>query len=402
MKQENSYSKIVKSSQYALWRESGGPLLSHLDMELTERCNNNCAHCYINLPENDQTAIKRELSTERVKEILVEAVALGCLNVRFTGGEPLLRRDFLNIYEFARKIGLKVTLFTNGTLISEQHAELFACISPMELIQITLYGTNKADYESVTRVPGSFEAAWNGIRLLKKKNIPFILKGGFLTGKDNESDEFDKLAEDNPWMDRPPSRILFLDLRCRRDSETKNRRIETLRPTNRQAVNFLMRDKTRYMDHLSQFLSKFRQTSAYNDLLFTCSPGKGSGCVDAYGKLQACLILRHPDWVYDLDQGNLKNAFTMFFPPFREMKAADEAYLNRCARCFLRSFCEHCPAKSWMEYGVLDRPVEYACEFTHYLAKHLGILIEGEKTWRVSDGEIRLKHFFKTIKPLLN
>ena len=69
-------------------------LLGRLDIELTERCNNNCIHCYINLPEGDLNAKRRELSTDEIKEILKEAEGLGCLAARFTGGEPFLREDF--------------------------------------------------------------------------------------------------------------------------------------------------------------------------------------------------------------------------------------------------------------------------------------------------------------------
>ena len=69
-------------------------ILTRLDMELTERCNNNCMHCYINLSADDLAAKERELSTKEIKHILEEAASLDCLAVRFCGGEPLLREDF--------------------------------------------------------------------------------------------------------------------------------------------------------------------------------------------------------------------------------------------------------------------------------------------------------------------
>jgi len=67
------------------FREGTKPLLSRLDIELTERCNNNCLHCYINLPQDDLEAKNKELSTDEIKNILKEAVSLGCLTERFTG-----------------------------------------------------------------------------------------------------------------------------------------------------------------------------------------------------------------------------------------------------------------------------------------------------------------------------
>src|SRR3989338_1780551 len=91
------------------------PLLGMLDMELTERCNNNCIHCYLNLPANDKAAKQKELPAEKLKDILKEAVSLGCHTVKFTGGEPFLRKDFKELYVFARKAGLRAIIFTNAT-----------------------------------------------------------------------------------------------------------------------------------------------------------------------------------------------------------------------------------------------------------------------------------------------
>jgi len=75
---------VVKTSfnKTSLWKNSR-PLLGRLDMELTERCNNNCIHCCINLSENDKAARKNELTTKEIRGILIEAASLGCLTVRF-------------------------------------------------------------------------------------------------------------------------------------------------------------------------------------------------------------------------------------------------------------------------------------------------------------------------------
>jgi MoaA/NifB/PqqE/SkfB family radical SAM enzyme len=67
-------------------------------LELTARCNNNCRHCYINLPAGDQAAQAKELSREEIRELGREAVSLGALWCLLTGGEPLLREDFTEIY----------------------------------------------------------------------------------------------------------------------------------------------------------------------------------------------------------------------------------------------------------------------------------------------------------------
>ncbi len=75
------------------------------------------------------------------------------------------------------------------------------------------------------------------------------------------------------------------------------------------------------------------------------------------------------------------------------MTAQDLCYLARCARCFLKGLCEQCPAKSWMEHGTFDTPVEYLCRVAHARALDLGLLKEGERSWEVEDGRERVKAF---------
>lgn len=370
-----------------LWKDKG-PLLGALDIELTERCNNNCMHCYINLPADDSNAGEKELSTEQVKGILKEAGCLGCMTVRFTGGEPILRADFEELYLFSRRQGLKVLIFTNATLITPHLVKLFASIPPLEKIEITVYGMKKSSYEAVTRAAGSFEAARSGINLLLEYNIPFVVKNALLPCNKEEINEFESWAADIPWMDIPPSYSIFFDLHCRRNTE-KSLLIKDLRLSPEEGLRVLTRRKDEYLRQMKEFCPKF--TRPPGDRLFSCGAGIGRGCVDAYGMFQPCIMLRHPDTVYDLRRGSLKDALTDFFPRLRQMKAASADYLSRCARCFLKGLCEQCPAKSWMEHGTLDTPVEYLCEIAHTKARFLGLIEENEKAWEVTDWRERIK-----------
>ena len=388
--EDSRYVKKIRANRVSLWKGTR-PFLSWLDIELNERCNNNCIHCYINLPDNDVKAKEKELSTEEVKDILKEAASLGCLTVRFTGGEPLLREDFEELYLFARSLGLKILLFTNGTLITPRLVELFARIPPLEKIEITVYGMKKESYESVTRTPGSFEAAWNGIDLLLEKKVPFVVKSALLPSNRDEMEEFEAWVSTIPWMDKPPSYTMFFDLRCRRDSEEKNHIIEGLRLLPKDGLEILTRRREKYIKDMREFCSKF--TRPQGDRLFSCGAGIGGGCVDAYGHFQLCMLLRHSATLYDLKKGSLKDALMNFFPEVRKMKATNYNYLTRCASCFLRGLCEQCPAKSWMEHGTLDTPVEYLCEIAHTQATYLGLLEEGEKAWEVIDWKVRIENF---------
>jgi len=391
VEQGNPYITRVSSQNASLWK-TVKPTLSDLDIELTERCNNNCVHCCINLPADDAVAKKRELSTAAIKDILKEAASLGCLTVRFTGGEPLLRDDFEEIYLYARKTGLKVLLFTNATLITPSVAELLSRIPPLEKIETTVYGMKKLSYEAITRTPGSFEAAWRGINLLLEKKVPFVVKSALLPYNREEVEEFESWASTVLWMDHPPAYSVFFDLHCRRD-ENKNKTIRNIRPAPQEGVNFLARRKTSYLKEMKEFCSRF--IGPQGDKLFSCGAGVGGACVDAYGMIQLCMDLRHPDTVYDHGKGSLKEAVTRFFPEVQKIKAMNSDYLARCAKCFLKGLCEQCPGKSWIEHGTLDTPVDYLCEIAHTQGRQLGLLEEREMAWEIKDWRQRIQKFLE-------
>ena len=95
------------------------------------------------------------------------------------------------------------------------------------------------------------------------------------------------------------------------------------------------------------------------------------------------MLLRHPDCVYSLRKGSFKEAWEKFVPRVRKKRVNNKKYQEKCQHCFLKSFCEQCPAWSWMEHGVLDEPAEYVCKIAHAEAVWLGLLKEGEKAWEV-------------------
>jgi radical SAM protein with 4Fe4S-binding SPASM domain len=384
---DNEYIEKIKLGKDTL-RKSKQPLLKYLDMELTERCNNNCIHCNINRAINDRESGLRELTTESWKKIIRQAVEVGALTVRFTGGEPLLRKDFAELYMFARKSGLKVVIFTNGRLINEDLVELFSRVPPHEKIEITVFGMKKESYEAVTRVKDSFEEFQRGIELLRDKNIPFIVKGVMLSSNWHEIEDFENWASTLPWMNKPPSYSLFLDLRSRRDSETKNIMIRGLRLSPEEGLSIMARDKSTYINEMREFCQKYIGPAGVN--LFNCGVGE-KVCVDAYGMLQPCLPLRHPELLQDLNMISLNEARERLIANLKQVKAENPDYLERCARCFLKGLCNQCPARSWVEHGTPDTPVEYLCQVAHTQARFLGYLHPGEKAWEVEDWELRIK-----------
>ena len=135
--------------------------------------------CYtdcFNRPE----AIRQELSTAEILRIMDELAEAGTLELCLTGGEPLARPGFFQLYEHAIRCGFLVTLFSNGTLITEAHADRFAALRPHR-IEISLHGITREIFERVTQGQGSYDRCLQAIGFLLDRQIPLVLKSTAMT-----------------------------------------------------------------------------------------------------------------------------------------------------------------------------------------------------------------------------
>jgi len=171
-----SFVSRVSLPQFSLWdKMKNNRQLISFDLEITGRCNNNCRHCYINLPASDTEAKSKELTFQQIKDIVDEAAGLGALWCLITGGEPLLREDFFDIYLYIKKKGLLVSVFTNAVLIAKRHIEFFKKYPPRD-IEVTVYGVTEGTYERITRMPGSYAAFMRGLNILLENRIKVRFK----------------------------------------------------------------------------------------------------------------------------------------------------------------------------------------------------------------------------------
>ena len=154
----------------AKWIENRVPLSGSLELDL--RCNLRCLHCY-----RDGEWPSGILTTDEVKRVLDEIAAAGTIWLLFTGGEIFLRPDFFQIYEHARRLGLRVTLFTNGTTMTTRIADALK-EQPPEMVEVSLYGFSKEVYEKVTGIPGSRAKCYRGVELLLERDLPVKVENG--------------------------------------------------------------------------------------------------------------------------------------------------------------------------------------------------------------------------------
>jgi MoaA/NifB/PqqE/SkfB family radical SAM enzyme len=147
--------------------------------EVTCRCNLHCVMCYTDC-FNRAEAIRQELSTVEILRIMDELAEAGTLELCLTGGEPLARPDFFQLYEHAIRCGFLITVFSNGTLITEAHADRFAALRPHR-IEISLHGMTRETFERITLGQGSHDRCLQAVKLLLDRHIPLVLKSTAMT-----------------------------------------------------------------------------------------------------------------------------------------------------------------------------------------------------------------------------
>jgi MoaA/NifB/PqqE/SkfB family radical SAM enzyme len=147
--------------------------------EITCRCNLHCVMCYTDC-RNRPEFVRQELATAEILRIMDEMANAGTLELCLTGGEPLSRPDFFTIYEHAVRHGFLVTVFTNGTLITEAEADQLAAWPPHG-IEISLHGSTVETFERITQNHGSYQRCLRAIRLLLDRRLPVALKATALS-----------------------------------------------------------------------------------------------------------------------------------------------------------------------------------------------------------------------------
>jgi radical SAM protein with 4Fe4S-binding SPASM domain len=356
--------------EYPLWRKIAGKrALLSLELEITARCNQNCRHCYINLPANDPAARSKELAFEQLKDVIDEAVSLGTLWCLMTGGEPLLREDFIDIYLYLKKKGVLVSVFTNATLLKPAHADLFKQYPPREL-EVSVYGVTQNTYERVTRTPGSYGAFRRGLDLLAANGIKTRLKAMALRSNLHEMADIARFCRKRTkdYFRFDPLLHMRLD-----QNQDRNREIRSERLSPREIVHLEASDPERFQTLKKACFESLRPAAGQpaDDRLFGCGIGNGSMTLGYDGRLRLCASLCAPNCIYDLKSGNLTEAWSDFAVKVPKLRTQAKEILNNCRSCALINLCQWCPALAHLETGTMEKAVDYFCRVAHARAAAL-------------------------------
>ena len=317
--------------------------------ELTWRCNFRCVHCYQEGLRNRH----HELSTAEWKRLLDELADLGCLFLTLTGGEPLLRRDYAEIYTHAIERGFLVTVFTNGAKVEPELLALWARLPPRK-VEITLYGMSAETYQAVTGRADGFTRALAAVDAISALGIRLELKVPVM----------------RPLIADIPAMQAFADARglpLRTDTSLFPRLDGNPAPlayrlTPEESVAF-RREAPYFAEELDACFGTPRDIG---EKVYVCGAGANALNIDPSGHIEPCVIARGAS--IDWREVGAKTAWEMLAPEAARTHTDDAG----CGTCSSRGGCSRCPGLSWMETGGIEGRVDHHCQITSLKLKILG------------------------------
>ena len=196
------YCDTINPSDLLRYGRKAGKLPSHMlhysedkkpivVFNCTKRCNLKCVHCY---SQSTGALAENELTTDEAKAFITDIAEFGSPVILFSGGEPLTRKDIVELIEFANSKGLRAVVSTNGTLITKEMAQRLKQVK-LSYVGVSLDGLEAVN-DAFRGVKGAFKNALEGIRNCQEAGIKVGLR--FTINKRNaeEVEKIFKLIED--------------------------------------------------------------------------------------------------------------------------------------------------------------------------------------------------------------
>jgi radical SAM protein with 4Fe4S-binding SPASM domain len=345
-------------------RLSGQRVPLQVSIEVTRRCPLECLHCYNNLPMGDVEARRREMSKEEHFRVLDELVEMGCFWLLYTGGEIFARKDFLEIYTYAKKKGFLLTLFTNATIITEAIADYLAELPPFA-IEITLYGRTRETYEALTAIPGSYDRCLRGIRLLKERRLPVKLKTVATSVNKHEVVAMQQFAEEELGVDFKFDGQINPRIDC-----SQSPLAVRLTPEEVVALDFHSPKRAQEYRRLAERDLQRAPNLAQSKTVYACGGGMNSFAINAYGEVGICIISQQE--TFSVRDASVKAVWeeTLF-----KLRSRQRTRVTKCIECRIQSLCGMCPANGELENGDRETPVDFLCNIAHLRAAALGVRV---------------------------
>ncbi|MEE9186383.1 MAG: radical SAM protein [Candidatus Binatia bacterium] len=329
-------------------------------IELTYKCNIRCVHCYTDCHNNPED-VQKELPFEEVIRLLDQIYEAGCLWLLLTGGEIFMRKDFFHIYEYAKKKGFLVTLFTNATMITPEIADRLEANPPFS-IETSCHGGTAEVFERITQVPGSFRRFVEGVHLLLDRGLPLKIKTKAMTLNRSRLQEIKQLVEGFGLRFRL-STAIYPDLKG--SGQPLAYRLTPAEIVELELGSQDLEDEEDgCLDHDKSGEGICQDPPK---ALYRCGCGTNTFIINPYGKLGSCVWTRQPE--IDLG-GPFSEALERLFHAIRSLTYRTA---SPCGSCRIFTLCAKNPGAAIPETGDREQAVEHFCNVAHLKARRLGL-----------------------------
>jgi len=281
---------------------------------------------------------------------------MGCQKWKISGGEPMLRPDFPEIFDFLTQKALFYSLNTNGTLITPAIARLLRRRGGK---MVALYGATAGVHDHITRTPGSFEAAMQGFAYLKEAGADFTVQLVPMRDNYHQFENMVALARSLSPRYRIGASWLYFSA-CgskRRNAEIARQRLEP------KEVVALDQPDPSFDDWLAGQEEPSCASRTVDDRLYArCIALRREFFIDPYGGMTFCDLIKDPALRYDLRAGSFREAWETFIPSLADRVRCDAEYRENCGRCDLLNDCWWCGGYGYLEHGRHGAKVEYLCQ----------------------------------------
>jgi len=330
-------SLIVEMNQKAM--DLGIPLSVHFD--ITYRCNERCVHCYL---DHDDLG---EMTTGEIEDVLDQLAGAGVFFLALSGGEVLMRRDFFDIVEHARRRLFNVKIKTNGVMIREPEARRLRQLG-VEQVQISVYSHRPEVHDGITKLPGSLRRTIEAIRFLKLQGLKVTMANVLMTGNLFDNQGVMSLAKD-----LGVSYTLDPTITPKIDGNTA---VLALRAPAAELRRVFRNEEL--VGNVAEFCAP--PAAPDEDVMdgYPCSAGHTSCYISPYGDVFPCVQ-------FPLPSGNLRRE--KFVEIWRHSSALKEVRsirardLTTCSTCSHVGSCSRCPGLAYME-GNMRGPSSADCE----------------------------------------
>jgi MoaA/NifB/PqqE/SkfB family radical SAM enzyme len=285
-----------------------------------------------------------------------------------SGGEPMLRPDFPEIFDYLTRKAVSYSINTNGTLITPEIARL---LTRKGTKMIALYGATAEVYDHVTRNPGGFEKMMSGFEYLKKEGAGFIVQLIPMRANYHQWEDMIALAKSLSKHWRCGASWLYFS--CD-GSKQRNKEIQEQRLSPADVINLDKPDLT-YYERTAELEKRACEIEGKNhidkacgavnegdDRLFAkCISGRRDFHIDPYGRMSWCSFIKDNALRYDLRQGSFAGAWDTFIPSCGDRVRGGDEWRANCGSCESRNDCRWCAVYAYLETGRYSAPIPHLC-----------------------------------------